>query len=335
MTYKLIKDLAVNDQLEQICLVDKVEAKTTKKSKPFTRVFIKDRSGTLGVNIWQFGPEDMSDLKSGTFAVFKLKVEDFNGSKSASATPPMVVKAPEDLTPYQNNHGLSEQEAKAYYKTLMDAKDKVKNIYIKTYLDAMFGNPTLEALFFIAPASVTNRGAYRGGLVEHVSKVMMNAEAIIKSQSTGHIVAPVDLDLVIAGVLVHDVGKVFAYTIDDNGMAQFTRSGHLLEHLPMSYGVSVQAFIHAESILHKQIPDELKDHINHIILSHHGQLAYGSPVTPKSLEAQIVHIADMADSTVSNYAEPTKNNAANVDEDGFVEGTRFSSRQLFIGTNNG
>ena len=118
-------------------------------------------------------------------------------------------------------------------------------------------------------------------------------------------------------------------------MAKATRSGMLLEHLSMSYGISVQAFIQAESILHKPIPEEIKDHINHCILAHHGQLAYGSPITPRSIEAQIVHVADMADSTVSNFAEPSKAGDGNADDNGFVEGSRFSSRQLFVGTPNG
>ena len=331
MTYKLIKEMAVDEQLEQICLVSQVESKTTKAGKPFVKVVIKDNSGALPINIWQTSITDIADLKPGVFAVFKLKIEDFKGSKSATASPPMVVKAPDDLAPYQNNRGLTPEQAEKYYDILLAAKNKVQDIYIKTYLDVSFDDPSVEQLFCDAPASASNRGAYRGGLVEHVAKVLANAESIIASQSTGVNGAKVNVDIVIAGVLMHDIGKMLAYDIDENGMAKATRSGMLLEHLPMSYSISVEAFRRAEIVLHKQIPDETKDHINHCILAHHGQLAYGSPVTPKSLEAQIVHIADMADSTVSNFAEPSKMNASMVDADGFVEGNRFSSRQLFVG----
>ena len=326
--------MTIDEQLEQICLVSQVESKTTKAGKPFVKVVVKDNSGSLPINIWQTSASDISDLKPGVFAVFKLKIEDFKGSKSATATPPMVVKAPDDLSPYQNNNGLTDAEAEAYYAILMQAKNKVSNIYIKTYLDVVFDDPKMKEAFMRAPASVTNRGAYRGGLVEHVAKVLMNAQNIIKSQNAGHIKADIDEDIVVAGVLMHDAGKTLAYEIDENGMAKFTRRGILLEHLSMSYAMSTLVIQTAQQIMRKQIPEEITDHINHCILAHHGQLAYGSPVVPKSLEAQIVHMADMADSTTSNYAEPTKANASMVDANGFVEGSRFSNRQLFIGTNN-
>lgn len=337
MTYKLIKDMAIDEQLEQICLVSQVESKTTKAGKPFVKVMVKDNSGALPINIWQTSVSDIADLKPGVFAVFKLKVEDFKGSKSATATPPMIVKAPDDLSPYQNQNGLTDEECSAYYQILLDAKNKVTNPYIKEYLNLAFDtSEETKKMFCKAPASHSNRGAYRGGLVEHVAKVMLNAEMLIKSQSTGHIKADVDVDIVIAGVLMHDYGKMFAYDIDTNGMAKTTRKGMLLEHLPMSYAMSTLFFDRLEDrVLHKRVPEEIKDHIHHCILAHHGKIEYGSPVIPKSIEAQIVHMADMADSTTSNYAEPTKANASMVDENGFIEGNRFSSKQLFIGTSNG
>jgi len=331
MTYKLISEMAVGEQLEQVCLVASVESKTTKQNKPFTRVTIKDSSGTLPINIWQVSADD-TDLKAGVFAVFKIKIEDFKGSKSATATPPMIVKTPEDLTPYQNQKGLKPEEAEAYYAMLLAAKSKVVDKMVKTYLDVVFDDPKTKAEFIKAPASVTNRGAYEGGLVEHVAKVLMNAEFLVQTQCQVHIMGSVNVDIVIVGALMHDLGKTIAYGIDENGNPFTTRKGMLLEHLPMSYAMSTLAFAKAVEVLRKEVPEEVKDHINHCILAHHGQLAYGSPVTPKSLEAQIVHMADMADSTTSNYAEPTKLNAGNVDEEGFVEGSRFSSRKLFIGT---
>lgn len=330
MNYKLIKDMVATEQLEQVCLVAQVEARTTKAGKPFTKVTVKDKSGTLPINIWQTSPGDMADLKAGVFAVFKLQVEDFKGMKSATAQPPMLVKAPDDLVVYQNKIGLSDEEAEHYYKILMDAKARVKNPLIKCYLDVIFDSPAIKELFIKAPASATNRGAYRGGLVEHVAKVMMNADAIIKSQAANHILAKPDEDIIIAGVLMHDIGKMYAYSIDENGGATTTRSGTLLEHLPMSYGFSVQSFIHAEDVLRKPIPEDIKDHINHCILAHHGKLEYGSPVTPKSLEAHIVHMADVSDSGTSIFTEAVAA-GTNPNADGFVEGTKLSSYKLYVG----
>lgn len=336
MSYKLIKDLVVDEQLEQICLVTSVESKSTKTGRPFVKVTIKDNSGTLAINIWQTSATDIADLKPGVFAAFNFKVEEFKGMKSASAPPPMIVKAPADMAPYQNQNGLNEVECNHYYQILLDAKKRVVNPYIKAFLDMLFDDPFVKLAFCGAPASASNRGAYRGGLVEHVAKVMMNADMIMKSQRASHINAPFDEDIVIAGVLMHDYGKIAAYEIDDNGMAKTTREGVLLEHLPMSYAIASRSFAKLEEhVLHKMVPTDIKTHIFHCILSHHGKLEHGSPVQPKSIEAQIVHTADLSDSTVSNYAEPTKANISMVDANGLVEGNRFSSKQLFVGKRNG
>lgn len=242
----------------------------------------------------------------------------------------MIVATPDDTGPYESARGLTREQAEGMYDALMEFKAQVKNVYIRTYLDVIFDNPDVKEQFTTAPASVSNRGAYRGGLVEHTYKVMLNAMALIASQRMARDPAPIDDEIVIAGILTHDLGKMYAYAIDSTGPSH-TRSGLLLAHLPMSYGISVQAFIQAESELRKEIPADIKDHINHCILAHHGVLEYGSPIKPQSIEAQIVHTADMADSTTSNFAEVTLDELPHVDKQGFVPGSYFSSKTVYVG----
>ena len=260
-----------------------------------------------------------------------VQVEDYKGSRQAkSRATPMVVPTPDDLSPYESDLKLSPAKADELYARLMDTKNAVKNIFIKTYLDVIFDNETTASLFKTAPASVSNRGAYRGGLVEHTYKVMLNAKGIMMAQGEAKDPVNIDRAIVIAGVLCHDLGKMYAYEVTPTGV-NHTRSGLLLAHLPMSYGLSVQAFIQAEGVLHRDIPEGIKDHINHCILAHHGVLEYGSPIKPQSVEAQIVHVADMADSSVSCFAELTRDNIDRVDDSGFVAGSFFASRTIYVG----
>lgn len=221
-----------------------------------------------------------------------------------------------------------------HFQYLVSVMESVKNPYIDEYLKCVFQDSgELINLFLNAPASQSNRGAFRGGLVDHVRKVMHNALSIMQSQLVATKPPEIDRDIVIAGVMMHDIGKAYAYAVDEEGNAYTTQSGHLLQHLPMSYGISIQAFIQAESKLGAAIPESLKNHINHCILAHHGVLEYGSPVKPMSIEAHIVHVADMADSTTSNFAEDTRN-YKNLTEDGFITGTVFSNTRLFVGEQN-
>lgn len=331
MTYQKIKTFNEGNVIEQVFLLAHVDRGTTKNGKPYGNVILRDSSGQISAKIWDFDPHDYPEFRAGAFVKMTIQVEIWNGSKQAKAkSQPMLVPQPSNLGDYESERSLSEKEVDDYYDRLMSFKDRVGNPYIRAYLDVIFNNEDTHRLFTSAPASVTNRGAYRGGLVEHTYKVMVNALAIMSSQQEARDAPMIDEDIVVAGVLAHDLGKMYAYKIDAAGPG-FTRSGRLLDHLPMSYGLSVQAFIQAESVLRKAIPEEIKDHINHCILAHHGQLEYGSPVRPQSLEAQIVHVADMADSTTSNYAEPTHDNLHAVDDNGFVEGNRFASRTVYVG----
>jgi len=330
-SYEPIRTFKVGDTKNQVFLVADTEARTTKKGKPFARLILKDASGQITTNVWDFDLKDNLELKAGVFIMLTIEVDEYQGTKNASArSAPMIVNAPEDVSLYESQSGLSPAQAQSYYNRLMEFKGQVKNPFIQAYLDVIFDNPETEAKFKIAPASVTNRGAYRGGLVEHTYKVMLNAEALIRTQREAQNPPPIDTDIVFAGVLTHDLGKIHAYVIDTTG-PKFTRSGLLLDHLPMSYAISIQSFMYAEDVIHQPIPEEIKDHINHCILAHHGLLEYGSPVKPRSLEAQIVHMADMADSTTSQYAEPTRDNLDQRDEQGFVPGTWTSSKLLFVG----
>lgn len=331
MNYRQIKTFQEGETIEQIFLLAHVDRGVAKNGKPYGNIIVRDRSGQISVKLWDFDPSDYVEFRVGAFIKMNIEVEIYRGSKQAkSRSQPMVVSPPQDLYIYESARALTVVETEEYYQRLMEFKNSVTNPYIKTYLDVIFDNEEIKQRFITAPASVTNRGAYRGGLVEHTYKVMLNALAIISSQQAARDSALINKEIVIAGVLTHDLGKMYAYQISFAG-PEFTRSGRLLEHLPMSYGISIQAFIQAESLLHRSIPEEIKDHINHCILAHHGQLEYGSPVRPQSLEAQIVHMADMSDSTTSNYAEPVFNNDDQRDQEGFIEGNRFASKTIFVG----
>lgn len=330
--YKPIKTLEVGEEVTQVFLIASVSGGTTRQGKPYARIILKDKGGQITVNLWDFDHNDYPEFRTGAYAKLTILIEDYKGARQAkSAALPMLVPPPDDPSDYESDLGLTPQQAKGFYQKLMQYKDQVSNVFLKTYLDVIFDSKVTAQLFQTAPASVSNRGAYRGGLVEHTYKVMLNAEGVMNSQAVAKDPAPVDRDVVVAGVLTHDLGKMYAYTIDSTG-ANHTRSGLLLAHLPMSYGISIQAFIQAESVLRREIPEDLKDHINHCILAHHGVLEYGSPIKPQSIEAQIVHVADMADSTSSNFAEPTRDNLDRVDENGMVQGSWFSSKTIYVGS---
>jgi len=107
-------------------------------------------------------------------------------------------------------------------------------------------------------------------------------------------------DLVITGALLHDVGKTSEYRLAQSGIERST-VGELLGHLVV--GIEI-VHRYAEKIA--DFPQDLLTELDHIILTHHGEIEWGAPIQPKTIEAMIVHSADNADSKIAQFREISK-----------------------------
>ena len=141
------------------------------------------------------------------------------------------------------------------------------------------------------PAAVTLHHAYTGGLLEHSVSVAIGARDMARHYADFMI--PVNMDLVIAGALLHDIGKLEAYTI--NPVPQVTPTGNAIEHITLGYSMFMRL---AEA---EHLDSGLTLALGHILVSHHGKREYGSPVLPVTPEAFIVNAADDADFKLSYW----------------------------------
>lgn len=136
------------------------------------------------------------------------------------------------------------------------------------------------------PAAQTIHHAYRGGFLEHITK-MAEVGALL-SRSYG-----ADDDLVLAGVVLHDIGKLqeLAY---EGGTGSYTRDGNMVGHIALGL-MLVREAINGIS----GFPVELRAQVEHLVASHHGTREYGSPVEPKSIEAFILASVDELDAKIN------------------------------------
>jgi len=157
----------------------------------------------------------------------------------------------------------------------------VQNPHLRALLDAVFGtgSPTWRQ-FRDAPAAKRYHQAYRHGLLEH-SLTVAQAVSAISATFPG-----IDRDVAVTGALLHDIGKLEAYTADPLAI-DMTDLGKLQGEIPLGY-YRVRRLI--EDL--PGFPDRLAAEVLHIILSHHGQLEHGSPVVPCTREATLVHMID-------------------------------------------
>jgi 3'-5' exoribonuclease len=172
-------------------------------------------------------------------------------------------------------------EADRMERDLRDLIATVQCVHLRALLDRVFG-PGTETweMFRHAPAAKRYHQAYRHGLLEHSLTVAQGVSAIAAT------FGGVDRDVAVTGALLHDIGKLDAYTHDPLAI-DMTDLGRLQGEIPLGY-YRVRRLI--EDL--PGFPAELAAAVLHIILSHHGQLEHGSPVVPCTREATLVHMID-------------------------------------------
>ncbi len=141
------------------------------------------------------------------------------------------------------------------------------------------------------PASVRGHHAAIGGLLKHTVEVAAIARTLARTSGA-------DLELVVAGALLHDIGKLESYTWD--GIFDHTEAGILIGHVVLGAMMLDRRLAQERNA---PCTERERDLLLHFILSHHGKLEFGSPVPPRTLEAEVLHWADNASATTADLAE--------------------------------
>ncbi len=155
-------------------------------------------------------------------------------------------------------------------------------------------------------AARRNHHARRGGLVEHVAQMMRTAIQISEAYEL------LNRDLLVSGVLFHDVGKLWENAYTENGFTMpYTEVSELIGHIPL--GMEIVSKLWREIIADNDVADKWRDlephsekvrlHLLHLIASHHGEIAFGSPVVPKTPEAQVLHYIDNIDAKMEMFEQ--------------------------------
>jgi len=187
---------------------------------------------------------------------------------------------------------------------------------VRALLDSFFGSPEFVDRFMESPAAKALHHARLGGLAEHICSALDIADAVCDAHPE------VDRDLVVTGVLLHDVGKL--WELEWGATITYSAPGRLIGHICLGYA---EVDHHCRDIA--GFPEEIRLRILHIILSHHGVPEYGSPVKPMTPEAMAVHSIENCDAQVSQFVEKV----AVGQEQGrpFTEFDNVLERYLYVG----
>ena len=279
----LLNELTDGVEIDQVLLVREVERRQRRDGGEYLRVQLGDRTGAVACMVWE-GLGEVEELAragtpirvSGRYTVHprfgpQINLRGLEAASPGSFDPADLCDGPA--------RGVEQMEAE-----IRELLDTIQEPHLRILLERVFGEGgELWAGYRTAPAAKYYHQAYAHGLLEHCLGVAQAVSAI--SATFGGI----DRDVAVAGALLHDIGKLEAYT-DVGGRGQIfdlTDAGRLHGEIALGY-FRIRRLI--EDI--DGFPAELAQAVGHIILSHHGSLEHGSPVVPCTREATLVHMID-------------------------------------------
>lgn len=280
------------NELEQRQLLDNepfllkdMARRTTKDDRPFILCTLADKCGTISGVFWDIPPHVDEWVRPGVAVLVTGKVTRYQDSLQVNITdlnrwldPDMGLFLPTSQRPRTE----MEAELKAFIAGLATPWQPL--------VERVMLDPELYPRIVAAPAARSMHHAYLGGLLEHT----LSMAAL--SQEVSRHYRYVNSDLLLAGVLLHDVGKALEYQVD--GEFTFSTDGRLVGHIVRGITLVEKAATELGNI-----PPEAVQELVHLIAAHHGTREWGSPVVPKTLEAVLLHQLDLMDSRVQGFLD--------------------------------
>lgn len=278
---KWISELQDGERLWLDVLLNDVSRGITNKGAPYLNFVIQDSSGTMEAKYWNVTEEELHLYKSGMYV--KLKGDVISYKDQLQIRVLQIQDDSDNVHDVRNYVRSASLEKEQMKKRIQLNLEQIQNQDMKRLCEAIHNEH--ERDFYDYPAAAKNHHDFVGGLAVHVLGMMELAKQICELYPI------LDRDLLIAGVFLHDIGKL----IELSGpiATEYTMEGRLLGHISI-----MQAEI-SKTAEQLGINHETEVLLRHMVLSHHGEYEYGSPVLPMLPEAEVLNIIDNLDARMN------------------------------------
>lgn len=305
MKTKFISEIANikdGEGVEDIFLVKGKQQLVRKDGKPYLMLRVCDRTGTIDCKVWDNVEEFSGRFTIDDFVMIKGAVNSYQGTKEINIK--AIEKIVDDIVELKDFVAVSEYDFDALEKRLYTVITNLRNPYLQRLLILFYEDKEFMALFKIAPAAKDIHHAFLGGLLEH------SLEIVDLCKDIKNRYAEIDLDLLVTGAILHDIGKV--RELKYKRSLDYTDEGRLIGHIVI--GVEM---VDEKIRLIGDFPAKLAMLVRHIILSHQGTYEWGSPKMPQTLEAIILHNLDDLSAKVNVFRKAVQSDSGEGDFSSF------------------
>lgn len=265
---------------EGFYLIKSAEVRQTRAGKDYIAFTFQDDSGEIEGKLWDAQPHNVAEYTAGKVVHMQGRREVYNNTPQVNQLVLRLPRAgePNDPANFKEKPPVDPKDLRDYLAQMIF---KIENPVWQRVVRALYSRYDKE--FYSYPAAKTNHHAFESGLAFHTATMVRLADAI------GDIYPQLNKSLLFAGIMLHDLAKVIELSGPDD--TEYTVRGNLIGHIAL-----IDEEI-TKVLLELKIDDSKEDVIvlRHVILSHHGLLEYGSPVRPRIMEAEILHMIDNLD----------------------------------------
>ena len=276
-----VRELKPNQVVTTTFLVHIKDVRQKKSGEPYLSLLLGDRTGEVDAKMWDNVAEVMDTFERDDFVKVKGLLQIFQNRPQLTIH--KMARVLDSDVDFGDYFPVSERDPMEMFAQLRGIVAEMSNVHLRALLDAFLDDEPLARMYRTAPAAKHVHHAWLGGLIEHVLSVCH-----LCRMTAAHY-RYIDLDLLLAGAILHDVGKVAELSYDRS--FGYTAEGQLLGHIVIGLRL-----LHEKLQRFPDFPPKLRVLLEHLIVSHHGELDFGSPKVPLFPEALLLHQIDNLDS---------------------------------------
>ncbi len=314
-TDKLLRELEKGEKFVGFVAVRAINIRQRRDGEPFLVVDFSDKSGRLSGKLWDQVDEWQDTLEVGQIVKLAGAITTYQDQKEITVERlrPVTKDDPVERSKLIPSSEHPVDEMRRHLRRLIEGIEQPE---LRSFLRRFFDDPEISEAYFEAPAGKLWHHAYLGGLAEHSLTL---AEILLK---IAEIYPAANRDLLVAGALLHDIGKIEEYKWDVT--IDFTDRGRLIGHIVIG-----QSILERFREKNREVPQDIWDQVIHLVLSHQGTKEQGSPVEPMTLEAILLYTADEMDSKANAFNRIIKRSREQGDR--WTEYVKIMNRYLFAG----
>lgn len=278
--------LQKGDPVDHYLIVRKSEIRLTKNNKQYLSMDLGDQTQTLNANIWDNFEIISSKIKPGTVLKVSGSIDEFQGNTQIRVASVRLASSKEKVSP-EDFLAHSKRDLNEMKNEFLSRMNRIGDPNLKKLMEMIFTGERFEK-YINVPAGKHWHHSYIHGLLEHTLEIIRICDLMCD------IHPEINRDILICGAMLHDFGKTEELTYEP--VFEYTDKGKLIGHIVISAMV-----VNEEAKKIKDFPEDLKDCLLHVILSHQGKLEFASPVVPKTLEAIALYQADELSAKVNAY----------------------------------